>query len=272
MTTRASSRGGGPAAHPEKLLAPFVDDALEGSERAEVERHLAGCEACSEQVLLARGARAALRSLPEEPVPEETAVAIARAVRAETARRRGRRAARPVASSGRPPGRRATWVAGLAAAAVIVGAAAIALPRLSASSGGAATPSSNGAARPAEAPRPGASGAPLVERQDVDYDAQRVAALAATGLASPSAAGAAERSADAAGVQGADEALACVRRWTSSAEHAVPVHIIEASYEGRPAYLGVAYQAAVGAERPRVLVWVLAQRDCELISFTQQAV
>jgi hypothetical protein len=85
------------------------------------------------------------------------------------------------------------------------------------------------------------------------------------------AAGAAERSADAAGVQGADEALACVRRWTSSAEQAVPFRIIEASYEGKPAYLGLAYQTA-GPGRDRVLVWVLAQRDCSLISFTQRAV
>ena len=47
--------------------------------------------------------------------------------------------------------------------------------------------------------------------------------------------------------------------------------MIEASYEHTPAYLGVAVQAAGGGQPERILVWVLAQRGCRLISFTQHA-
>ena len=271
MSTRASGRGGGPESHPEELLAAFVDDALDPEQGDDVERHLGACEACSEEVVLAEAARAAVGSLPEEAMPERTAEALARAVDGEAARRRSRAPTRS-----RPSRRSSTWLAGLAAAAVIVGLLAVALPTLSGSGGSrvvAGAASGAGGANAEPAPQP--AGPPLIERQGVDYDAERVAALAASGAATPAtataAAGSAERSADAAGVQGADEALACVRRWTSSAEQAVPFRIIEASYEGKPAYLGLAYQTA-GPGRDRVLVWVLAQRDCSLISFTQRAV
>jgi hypothetical protein len=105
----------------------------------------------------------------------------------------------------------------------------------------------------------------------MDYDPAAVAALAADAAASPSAARAPQDAAAAAAPPDAGAALRCVDHWASSARHAVPVRIIEASYRGAPAYLGVASQATPGGGVPRVLVWVLARQGCELISFSQRA-
>ena len=55
--------------HPEEFLAGYVDGTLPPADRVDVETHLAGCSRCSREVELAGGARAALRSLTEAPVP-----------------------------------------------------------------------------------------------------------------------------------------------------------------------------------------------------------
>ena len=52
------------SAHPDELLAGFVDGTLPAEERASVERHLAECARCAEEVSLAAEARSALRALP----------------------------------------------------------------------------------------------------------------------------------------------------------------------------------------------------------------
>jgi hypothetical protein len=113
-----------------------------------------------------------------------------------------------------------------------------------------------------------------VERQDVDYEPADVAALAA-GEAGAKAAGTADEAgapeqALAPQPPGAEQAIQCVRRWASAAHGATPIRIIEATYQGRPAYLGVARQTPPGEASDRILVWVLARDACELISFTQR--
>jgi hypothetical protein len=55
--------------HPLELLAEYVDGTLGPDARAEVERHLAGCDRCPEEVAMARRARAALEGLQDVPVP-----------------------------------------------------------------------------------------------------------------------------------------------------------------------------------------------------------
>src|SRR6266571_886641 len=62
--------------HPDELLAGFVDGALGPAERAEAEAHLESCTGCRRDVELARRARAALRALPELPVPMGTTRAV----------------------------------------------------------------------------------------------------------------------------------------------------------------------------------------------------
>ena len=108
----------------------------------------------------------------------------------------------------------------------------------------------------------------------MDYEPADVAALAAD-EAGAKAAGAADEAAAPEQAQarqppGAEQAIQCVRRWASAAQGAIPVRVIEATYQGKPAYLGVARQTPPGETSDRILVWVLARDACELISFTQR--
>ena len=56
---------------PHDLLAPYALDALDDEERELFERHLAGCEECSEQLALLRKPVAALAYAAEGPAPPE---------------------------------------------------------------------------------------------------------------------------------------------------------------------------------------------------------
>jgi hypothetical protein len=171
-------------------------------------------------------------------------------------------------------------VAGLAAAAVIVGLIAVAIPRLSSSDSAGTSAAARSEEVPnAAMPTPSGSGPPIVERQDIDYEPADVAALAADEAGAAAAGGAMSGAADEAGAPeqaqarqppGAEQAIQCVRRWASAAQGAIPVRVIEATYQGRPAYLGVARQTPPGETSDRILVWVLTRDACELISFTQR--
>jgi len=55
--------------HPDELLAGYVDGSATSEERAMVDRHVAACAVCQEEVQLAADARAALISLPELGAP-----------------------------------------------------------------------------------------------------------------------------------------------------------------------------------------------------------
>jgi anti-sigma factor RsiW len=261
MTTRMPDSG----SHPEELLAAYVDRSLADDGLEAVERHLAECETCRGDVRLAEAARERLRELPEVDVPSGTRRAAAQALDREgSAELRG---------AGRRDARR--WLAGLAAAAVIVGVIAVALPRLTSSdsAGTSAAASSEGEPN-AAMPTPSGSGPPIVERQEIDYGPADVAALAAdeAGVAAAGTAdeAAAPEQALARQPPGAEQAIQCVRRWASAARGATPIRIIEATYQGRPAYLGVARQTPPKEGTDRILVWVLARDACELISFTQR--
>ncbi len=266
MTTSTPDSG----RHPEELLAAYVDGSLADQELAAVEDHLAGCGTCREDVRLAEAARGRLRALREADVPAATRRAAVHAL--------DREAATPLEPDGSRPGEPGgelrrdprKWLAGLAAAAVLVGLIAVALPRLSSSdSAGTSTSARSEGAGDAAAPSPAGSGPPIVERQDMDYGPAEVAALAA-GESGATAAGAAPEQGEARQPPGAEQAIQCVRRWASAAEGATPIRVIEATYQGRPAYLGVARQTPPGEGSDRILVWVLARDACELISFTQR--
>lgn len=261
MTTRMPDSG----RHPEELLAAYVDRSLADEALEAVERHLAECESCREDVRLAEAARERLRELPEVDVPATTRRAAAQALDREGSAELG--------GAGRRDPRR--WLAGLAAAAVIVGLIAVALPRLSSSDSAGTSAAARSEEVPnAAMPTPGGSGPLIVERQDMDYEPADVAALAAD-EAGAKAAGAADEAAAPEQAQarqppGAEQAIQCVRRWASAAQGAIPVRVIEATYQGKPAYLGVARQTPPGETSDRILVWVLARDACELISFTQR--
>ncbi|MBA3552420.1 MAG: zf-HC2 domain-containing protein [Actinobacteria bacterium] len=119
--------------HPDELLAAFVEGDLAEGDRALVERHVALCSTCREEVEFARAGRLALTGLPQlKPpgvVPAVLALASGRGEASGTgSREKAAAVSAPVATfpaARRRRGRdakvwqRAGWAAGLAAAACL---------------------------------------------------------------------------------------------------------------------------------------------------------
>jgi predicted anti-sigma-YlaC factor YlaD len=248
--------------HPEEQLSGYVDGTLETEERAEVDAHLATCPTCREEIELSTRAVTMLRELPEVPVPFGTT----RRVMVEAGKERTSRGRRSW-------GRGTQWAAGLAAAAVLVAVVAVALPRVgevaqmeSAAGGGAqATPK---AAPGMEAATSGA--VPLEVQPNADYDATNLERLAdssaqraasQTTLAAPSAA-------DASAAKAGD-AAACLARPGILTGEERPVRVIQATFQGQPAYIGV-YLEQPGADEPadRIVIWVVTRQDCSTLSYS----
>jgi hypothetical protein len=254
--------------HPEEHLSGYVDGTLATDERAEVDAHLATCATCREEIELSTRAATMLRELPEVPVPFGTT----RPVIAEAGKERTSRARRSW-------GGRSQWAAGLAAAAVLVVAVAVVLPRvgreaLMESAGGGAGPAAPTRAPGMEAATSGA--VPLEIQANVDYDATKLERLAdssavragqETTLAAPSAKDASAQSE--ASAAEAETAVACLARPGGLTGRDRLVRLIQATFQGRPAYVGV-YLEQPGTSQPadRVVIWVVASRDCSILSYS----
>lgn len=239
--------------HPEELLAPYVDGALDASERAAVEAHLAGCAHCRQEVELARRAVEALGALGEEPVPlGVTAPVLARA----------RRRAEPAWRSRR-------WAVGLAAAAVLALAGALVLPQVLRGPVGPRGGAGMEAAQTTDlGPAEAARALPPLEAWDRDLDERgaRRLALRATMAPSPSL--------EAVAAAPAEEAFACLTASGAALDDQhVLVRLVSARYLGTPAYLGV-FREGPGGDRPatRVVVWVVAQDDCRILTLLSQRI
>jgi hypothetical protein len=235
--------------HPSELLAEYVDGTLPERERAVVDAHLGTCEACRQEVAAARGAREALRGLPPPAAPP----GLARDALAA--------AARPGPSAGR-------WqrVAGLAAAAVLVGLVAIAVPRLLADedSGSAAAESADSmAAAPA-------TGLERLQGQLEPQDLQRLAEseTAPTTAAAEDAAGG-----DGGTDRGAEQALRCLGKAYPDIREANPIRVAEATFEETPAYVGV-FERGPGAGQPpdTRIALAVASADCSILSFSSASI
>jgi hypothetical protein len=275
--------------HPEDLLAEYVDGALAERERAAVDAHLAGCDRCREEISLARASRASVRRLPELEAPEGSA---SRALREALGPGAGREAGRTgVAAAARPP-RWARWIPA-AAAAALIGLLALTVPRI----GDHAVPATSqanpfaGGERAATAPSAAApsadaqkaldrllvAGVPLEHRsqsytaadirQLTDSTAARYAGAAVpkTHKASDSAStamGALVSSGD------AKSAIACISSQVTSSPTDALVELIEADYEGAPAYFAVFVESpAPGDPVNEVIVWVVRKDGCTIANF-----
>ena len=275
--------------HPEDLLAEYVDGALAERERAAVDAHLAGCDRCREEISLARASRASVRRLPELEAPEGSA---SRALREARGPGAGREAGRTgVAAAARPP-RWARWIPA-AAAAALIGLLALTVPRI----GDHAVPATSqanpfaGGERAATAPSAAApsadaqkaldrllvAGVPLEHRsqsytaadirQLTDSTAARYAGAAVpkTHKASDSAStamGALVSSGD------AKSAIACISSQVTSSPTDALVELIEADYEGAPAYFAVFVESpAPGDPVNEVIVWVVRKDGCTIANF-----
>ena len=244
--------------HPLEQLAPYVDGSLTGPERLEVERHLASCAQCRSEVAVASEARAALRSMPEVEVPTDLGVPALEAMGTGEAHHPG------------PP----RWVRAMpfVAAAAVVALLAITLPRL-----GGGTAADDSAADQALPAAPDARDLRL-EVVSTDFDADSLQAEAQTSAAryadatsDPQEGAALASPAGATKTEGAarsSEALRCLRT-AFEGFPGDPVRLVEASFEGTPAYLAFVLEGP-GADQPadQMTVWVAARDDCSIVSLT----
>jgi hypothetical protein len=251
--------------HPEDLLAGYVDDTLSPSERADVDAHLPGCAQCREEISLAVAVVPALASLPDVPVPLGVTGSVRAKARSEAATRAGSRLGR------------VQWALGFAAAAALLLVIVVTLPKLS--GGGeqrAASPAEAGGAGTAPNASPSAQGFVGLERQSIDYDTDSVQALARSAASSAKEAptatdsGATEATLATAG----DEATGCLRK--SGADLSASsrlVELIDATFRGTPAYLGVFLQSP-GADQPpeHAVVWIVSKRDCAFLTAASQRI
>ena len=254
--------------HPEDLLADYVDGTLDERSRAAVDAHLPGCARCSAEVRQAGAARAALSELEDVPVP----FGVTGPVLAEAGRRFERR---PGVVLGR-----FQWAAGLAAAAAVVVVVALnvggedarnaaAPERTAAAAGG------TGAAG-AEAAAPGVILFAGLERQTgVNYDDAGIDAVASE------AAGAVLAAEDAHGTQTAfastvpdsmertSLAKDCIDQSGVRGSNDVLIRLIEARFEGTPAFIGVFSE---GQTPDHIVVFVVAKDDCRILSTASQRI
>ncbi len=251
--------------HPLDQLAPYVDGALDPTERAVVDEHLRDCPHCRAEVEAAARARRAVRSIPD-PATIDLAARFG-PERVGRLRRAGR-------SDRSPWGR---WMPALAAAAVVA-LVAIAVPRLGGSSDDATSAGDAGgeAASVADA-------GPLRLRVDpTDYDEAALEEAAATFVGSRAAAldEAADGQGDGAAGASAVEAPGALRfagpRRTDAAvaclEEAFPgfpgrlVEVRRASFDGTPAYLGFVLEGVKDGSADRLSIWVAMVEDCSIAS------
>ncbi|HEY7401222.1 MAG TPA: zf-HC2 domain-containing protein [Actinomycetota bacterium] len=262
--------------HPEDLLAEYVDGSLGTTDRAGVDAHLAQCARCRGEVQLATAARGALRAVPEVAAPPDVASRALREAAAAQAEPEG------------PP--RYARLLPIAAAAVLVGLLAITIPRLgdhdraapAAQAGGVtgAAEATDGALTPRAADvgttrdlaRLAKTGVP-VEQQELDYDdaalrslvdgaAAQWAGAALPGATRPAALGYAGETTSADSAKATD----CVAADVPKPPGAVLVQLIEASYQGEPAYLAVVIEGAkAGQPAQNAVVYIVRKDDCSLV-------
>ncbi len=246
--------------HPEEQLAAYVDGALPGHERAEVERHLAGCARCRDEVALARAASQAMRGLEELPAPAGVASEALREAAAATSK---------------PP-----WYVKLvpvaAAAALVAVIVAVALPKIGNNAQPAAAPeraatSAAGVTHPHYV-SPSAT-APLVI-STTDYGPTQVQGLAQAGADRLSGRALAPSAADAASVtlgseSEAQSARTCLLKTIPLEPEEQLLRLVQATFEHTPVYIGVFAEGPGAAQPPdRVVVFVVRRDGCTIVSYS----
>ena len=257
--------------HPDDLLGDYVDGTLDERARADVDTHLLGCERCRDEVRLAAGAKAALVELEDRPVP----FGVTGPVLAEAGRRFERRRG--------ATWDRFQWAAGLAAAAALVVVVVLNVggddsentPR-PAAAGTGATGATGAEAGDATAPAPLPFG--LEQQLDVNYDVEGIRAVASEAAGAVEAAAGGESAGTLASgaedsAQRTGDAKGCVRQSGLQDSRDVLIRLIEAEFEGTPAYIAV-FAEGPGAGQPpdHIVVWVVATDDCRILTSASQRI
>ncbi len=263
MTDPRSPLGPG-GSHPEEALAAFTDGTATPDERATVLQHLQGCDRCRREVELARGALAALSSLPEPASPGlDPEVIVGRAGNVVEIDRGGR--------PGERPRRIGAIAGGLVAAAVV----AVTLTGLIKLNGGNSASTASGGSGTVSAPSPNAPEAAPTRSADAVYgrltqdftpaDIDRLAAVeAATADTGGQAHAPPGKSVP------AHEALAANTCAAQTADGARVVRILVASFQGRPAYIAILRLDDGGQAVVRVVV--TDRTDCAVLYTTSRPV
>lgn len=277
--------------HPTELLAAFVDGTLAESARAALTQHVQACEQCRREVALARSARDALAGLPEVPVPAGLVEAIAS--KAKPPRGWNERASRVV------------WAAAAAAVVAIVAWVGVrATTNVSRPTSAAQEPAVAASAAPDDEPgafdkdgdydagevaaltvqsaRQGnklfAGGDEFASDGETSADSGAVPAEPA---ASPSPAPAAASRLQEApqknlseqwrGVQyNTAKSQSCFEKVGAFDQGGQLQRVIDAKYNGVPAYLGVFFEPPLeGGAFDRAVTWVLAKKNCDVLDFSQ---
>jgi hypothetical protein len=258
--------------HPDELLAEYVDGTLAAEDAARAEAHLADCERCRKEVVLAGDARAALGTLPEQSAPAGLDFGVRRRVQS--------------------PSRRVWAIAGAAAVAAGVLVAAVLYfgpPQEQAATGGGGEVGEPSVERTDELKGPNAdAGAqtafaqvPQVRTTDEDYTPASLAALGRRLRDQARTALAADFPETARSYFGRNElstfpgavrtAVGCALQEVPPRQLLVPFRIERASFEGEPAYV-TAFLQGPSHRTPydRVLIWVVDRRTCSLRYYASQ--
>jgi len=239
----------------DERMAAALDGTLSAVEREAVDAHLQVCSQCRGDLELARGARTALRSLPDEIRPP---IDVAAVVGAEIAGG----GASADAPAGPPRWYRAAGPVA-AAAAIVLGV--MILPRVTGneqqeqSNVTAAAGAETGSAPEAGAAAPSVKAGPVVEDSATDYDEARLRSLLETTDLSP----AASATDSAAQLTSGQPARECVRTAAGASipDDAVLVRLIDATFQGTPATIGV-----FSVPDETGLVVAAARDDCRLLA------
>jgi hypothetical protein len=262
-----------PDIHPENLLAEFAEGGLAPDDRARVEAHVASCERCAGEIELARASRATLAELPELDAPAELGMAVRRRARTAPATSRAWRVVAPVAAA-------AVLVAGGFVVIRALGEGTEEGARLEQADSGAAEGEEPAAPEPLEGEAADAGlsrtfGLPRYGRTEANYTQDSLVVLARslrdearTALDQGVARTATSfyQSFDPAALsRDLRPIYRCVVAEVPPNQLIVPFTILEASFQGEPAYIASFLQGpAPDQPYDRLVIWVVGREDCRL--------
>ena len=233
--------------HPYGLLADLVDGTLDAERRTRVEAHLSTCEDCRADLAAANAGRDAARSLDVLPAPADLHEQVV------------------VAGGG---GTRPRWYrwAGAAAAAAVVAAIALALPDVGNEqglTGGGAGEVGSAEQAPAAATDAGGGASGVgIETRDRDYSEAAIQALAKEATVAPDRAAAMAGAANDGSV-----AVRCIERSLGSELEGRLVRLIDARFNGTPAYIAVYLEGPGAGQSPDTsAVYVTSKSGCRFLS------
>jgi Putative zinc-finger len=265
--------------HPGPLLLEYVDGALDGDVRAEVEAHLRTCAACHEEVRLAAAGKRAANSLPAPTVPAGLSDAALAEAERIAAGAHPEVASIAAGARRRPNTQRSV---GLVTAAAVVIAIALIAPNLGGSSGSVAEQAASAPAAGAGASSAASDASQRVLAADKDFTPQQLQDATTSAQQALRAEDAATTSAGSVGFAAADtafgyfagtpststtvpEATGCLHRAFRSAEGKL-VRVLVAKYNGRAAYFAIYVVAPGDGSSGELRIDVASVDGCQILA------